>query len=167
MNRVRPIAIVMLMACSAAPPPVAIVPGRSAVIGDNTFRTQATGTIVTARRVLGEQAATGQALLKQVDLGPAQHSPHIRLAGARAWFALARDLTKSSPHSAYEAAHHGASELGPDYAKPTVVDDTHTKQWLAEGEAEHGHHDRAAYTMTRVLQSRIRLYERRYALAVE
>ncbi|NVB78892.1 MAG: hypothetical protein HOV81_10890 [Kofleriaceae bacterium] len=116
--------------------------------------------IISERRELNERAAVGQA---RVFSTPSVHS---RLAGARAWLAIAKALM-AMPAGAYQAARRGIAELGDDYAGPRVRDDTGQRKRFAENRFELQHDEAAAENMTDVLLVRIKMYERRYRAEVE
>ncbi|NVB78894.1 MAG: hypothetical protein HOV81_10900 [Kofleriaceae bacterium] len=111
-------------------------------------------------RSLNERTAVGQA---RVFATPSVHS---RLAGARAWLAIAKALAQT-PAGAYQAALRGITELGPDYAALHVRDETIEKVWIAKDLFDEQKDQDAAELLTRLLGSRIKMYERRYATEVE
>jgi hypothetical protein len=93
-------------------------------------------------------------------------SPHVRLAGARAWLLVAEALS-GTPAQAYEAAVRGAKELGPDYAARGTREETHLKEWSAQEKFDKQEFASAAELMIRVLRSRISMYEQKYSTEVE
>ena len=116
--------------------------------------------VITETRTWNDHTERGEARVF------ATPSPHSRLAGARAWLAIALSLT-ASPADAYEAALRGANELGPDYAGRGVREETHLREWWAKEEFEDKKFDSAAELMIRVLRSRIKMYERKHKAEVE
>jgi len=84
---------------------------------------------------------------------------HVRLAGARAWLALAKDRVAEKEWSAaIELARRGLGELGQEYARPQVDDDTELKALAAEDQLKQGHPENAARALARVLSTRIACY---------
>jgi hypothetical protein len=59
---------------------------------------------------------------------------------------------------AIELARKGLDELGQEYARPQVVDDTGLKALAAEDQLRQGHPENAARTLARVLENRIFCY---------
>jgi len=116
--------------------------------------------VISESRTYSERTERGEA---RVYTSP---SPHTRLAGARAWLAIAEALSPS-PADAYQAALRGAKELGPDYAEVGVREETHLKEWSAQEQFEKQQFAEAAGLMIRVLRSRISMYERKYRSEVE
>ncbi|NVB78893.1 MAG: hypothetical protein HOV81_10895 [Kofleriaceae bacterium] len=116
--------------------------------------------IISERREINERAAVGQA---RVFAAP---SPHNRLAGARAWLAIAKALVEE-PSGAYRAALRGVTELGTDYAKAVVRDHTIEDEWFAKQDFEQRKDEGAAELMIGVLDHRIKMYRRRYEAEVE
>jgi hypothetical protein len=116
--------------------------------------------VITENRTYGEHTEHGEA---RVFTSP---SPHSRLAGARAWLALAVALA-SSPADAYAAADRGVAELGPDYAGRGVKEETSLKERGAREYFEEQKFDAAAEWMLLVLRHRIAMYERKYKAEVE
>jgi hypothetical protein len=116
--------------------------------------------VISESRSLNERTAVGQA---RVFSTPSVHS---RLAGARAWLAIARAL-RATPAGAYQAALRGVTELGTDYAKPVVRDHTIEDEWFAKEDFEQQKDEDAAELMIEVLDHRIKMYRRRYETEVE
>lgn len=115
---------------------------------------------ISESRSLNERTAVGQA---RVFATPSVHS---RLAGARAWLAIAKALVPT-PAGAYQAALRGVTELGPDYAALHVREHTLEDEWLAKELFEKQKDEDAAELMIDVLDHRIKLYRRRYEAEVE
>ncbi|MBW1880820.1 MAG: hypothetical protein JRI25_08695 [Deltaproteobacteria bacterium] len=79
-----------------------------------------------------------------------------RLAGARAWQALAKAfLEKEDWEAALACAQQGVDELGRDYAPPSVRDDTRMKMRAVDERLEAGRPDHAALTLTGILEARV------------
>ncbi len=80
------------------------------VANDLIARVEADSSVsVTAIVTYDGQTAAGAVRFRQGDLQSALASPHVRLARARAWQALA-EMMKATPDRSYEAAQglHGA-----------------------------------------------------------
>jgi hypothetical protein len=116
--------------------------------------------VIAETRTYFGQTARGEARVFQTP------SSHARLAGARAWLAIA-EAVGSTAAGRYQAAVRGAIELGPDYAGKGVRDETHVKEMGAKYEFDAGHEESAADVMVRVLRSRIAMYRHRYTTEVE
>jgi hypothetical protein len=84
---------------------------------------------------------------------------HVRLAGARAWLALAEDrLTAKKWTDALAPTRKGIEELGPTYARPEACDDTSLGEMMAGRQLSRGDLKEAARTLADVLQNRISTY---------
>lgn len=73
----------------------------------------------------------------------------------------------ATPAGAHQAALRGITELGPDYAKPVVRDHAIEDEWFAKQDFAGQKDERAAELMVEVLESRIKMYMRRYEAEVE
>lgn len=157
------IAIVLALgaaSCCRRAAPQAIAAERIVVVGGATYRTaRAGGVIVLVRRELGDVAGLGDAQLAGPTIEAAQRTPHARLAGARAWLSVSQ---LAPPDAAYLAAQRGIQELGDDYAQRGTHDDT--GNYVKMAELDLGRDPaRAARTLRRALEDRIRLYTKRYS----
>jgi hypothetical protein len=85
----------------------------------------------------------------------------VRVAGARAWLAIA-EVVESDPARRYVAAKRAVAELGTEYRKvrPSLIDDTGKHLQIAQVLAEHGDQAAAADELVRAAQSRLELYRR-------
>jgi hypothetical protein len=118
---------------------------------------------VTVTRELGAVPGIGHVLVRTGDRTTAVHSPHLRLAGARAWLEVARALqTESKFEDASTAATRGIVELGPDYRPQHTEDDTALGLHAADDAAQHGRTGEATGQRIGILGSRIELYVKRY-----
>lgn len=91
----------------------------------------------------------------------------LRLAGARAWHALATQRAEADDApSALAAARAGLEELGRRYARPLDIDDTQLKvRTIDQAEAE-GRLGDAARIALRILGTRLELARRLHADAL-
>ncbi|HWU90346.1 MAG TPA: hypothetical protein VN253_23945 [Kofleriaceae bacterium] len=155
----RAVLCIALVACSQparAPRAEQIV-----TLDDTTFHVRADGNVdATVTRAFGETRGSGNVTLVQADLAASRSSSHLRLAGARAWLGIAKALV-DTPQLAYQVALHGIDELGAEYAKRGVQDDTGIFILLARTkiDTDPAH---AASLVVGVLTDRIRLYVKRY-----
>lgn len=115
-----------------------------------------------ATRQLGETIATGAVRLRAPDLQGARNSPHLRLARARAFQAMALKL--AADHGAsFDAAMLGIKEVGEQYGLPHTLDDTGLSVKVSEGQRNDPEKlPYAAERLRRVLRSRLRMYATRY-----
>ncbi len=162
-------AVLMLVACGHARPwrPAA----RSEdvrVVDARTFVRFAPdgGAVIVTTVELGDQAGVGVGSVAlrptRVDsiAGSLAQSPHLRFAGARAWYALAVRLVQTQPRHAYDAALKGIDELSVYYLDGHIRDDSisdlHRAASLLErtdpAEAD------AAQLVMATLRSRLRIY---------
>jgi hypothetical protein len=151
---------VALTACSA-PARSGATPGQTVVIGDTEFRVRADGKIaVTVTRTFQGHAASGTAVLTNMDLEAAKRSVLVRIAGTRAWLAILQAVG-SDPSRRYLAAAHAVEELGTEYRKaaPNIIDDTAKHQQIARVLAERGDQAGAADEMVRAVLARLQLYQ--------
>src|SRR5262245_46064353 len=104
-------------------------------------------------RQYADRAATGTVGLRRAKATDDQSSsPHLKLAGSRAWLTLGEQrLTVADWTGAIACARAGLEELGQRYAPPTVVDDTGLKLSAAEERLREGHAQDAATVMLRIL----------------
>lgn len=131
------------------------------MVDDKTFHVRAGGDVeVTVTRAFGDTRGSGSVTLVRADLDGARRSPHLRVAGARAWLDIAKTLT-GRPQLAYQAAHRGIDELGTEYARRGLVDDTGNFVLMARTEID-SNPPHAASLVLRVLATRIRLYLQRH-----
>ena len=104
-----------------------------------------------------------------VSVAPTEGSPvpHLPVASAQAWLALARaamDLNAAT--DAVAAARAGIADLGDGYRPKQIKDDTGLHILDANGAIAAGRTDEGARTLISVLDTRIDLYFRRYAIEV-
>lgn len=98
------------------------------------------------------------------DITPPPDTPHIALAGARAFLLLGQErLQAGDLPRAIGAAKQGIAELGRDYRNPTTVEHTSMRILLAEDEEEKGKLDKAAPRLLDALRARIRMYVSKHA----
>lgn len=150
---------VALTACSA-PARSGPIPGQTVVIGDTEFRVRADGKIaVTVTRTFQGHAASGTAVLANIDLEAAKRSVLVRIAGTRAWLAILQAVG-NDPSRRYLAAAHAVDELGTEYRKagPNIIDDTDKHQQIAHILAERGDQAGAADELVRAVLARLQLY---------
>lgn len=146
-------------ACCRRATPHAITAERI-VVDDDTYRAARTGgVIVLVRRELGDVVGLGDAQLVSPTVEAAQQTPHVRLAGARAWLSISQ---VAPPEAAYVAAQRGIQELGEDYARRGAHDDTGNYVKMAEFNLGRDP-AQAARTLRRALEDRIQLYLKRYS----
>ena len=131
------------------------------VEGDTTYRVTGTGDLdVTVVIHLHGVEATGSAVVMSSTLAKVRTSAHVRLATARAWYALAQQHAEEA-EVAYEAAHAGLDTLGTHFAPIGVKDDTVFLVTLAE-EKRLTKPVAAARELTEVLYGRLRKYTIRW-----
>lgn len=98
------------------------------------------------------------------DITPPPDTPHVALAGSRAFLLLGQErLQAGDLPRAIGAAKQGLEELGRDYRNPTTVEHTSMKILLAEEEEENGKLDKAAPRLLDALRARIRMYVGKHA----
>ena len=113
-------------------------------------------------RTQGTRSAKA-AIVVSVAPTEASPAPHLRVASAQAWLALARaamDLNAAT--DAVAAARAGIADLGDDYRPKRVKDDTGLHVLDANGAIAAGKTEEGARTLISVLDARIGLYFRRY-----
>ena len=162
----RWIAFVFVVGCSQ--PAVLVTPGQVVVAGDTTFRTHEHDTIdVTTRRLFEDVSGTGSVRLHGLDLDTAKRSIWVRIAGARAWLAIASQL---EPQRAYAACRRGLDELGSMFdlpRKPMIMDDTGNYIHIADDLASRSDFKPAADELVKVIQTRIVIYVKKAAGTAE
>lgn len=152
---------VSLAACSAPAKP-GFSAGQVIVIGDTVFRGRADGRIlVTVARTFQGHGATGNVLLRIMDMEAAKRSVLIRVAGTRAWLAIIQAVGPD-PSRRYLAAQHAVDELGTEYRKaaPNIIDDTTKYLQIARLFAERGDLASASDELVRAVHARLALYQR-------
>jgi len=124
-----------------------------------------TSRLILVVRQYADRAATGTVGLRRVKANDdGSSSPHLKLAGSRAWLALGEQrLTGADWTGVIACARAGLEELGQRYAPPTVADDTELKLSAAEERLKQGHAQDAATVMLRILNERTRLYVQLHA----
>ena len=125
---------------------------------------EASRLLIVVRRY-ADRVATGTVGLRRAKATEDQSSsPHLKLAGSRAWLTLGEQrLTVQDWTGAIACARAGLEELGQRYAPPTVADDTELKLSAAELRLREGHAQDAATVMLRILNERTRLYVQLHA----
>lgn len=114
--------------------------------------------LIRACRSAGGETAEGSVLVR-AGAAPDPTHPHARLAGARAWLALAESFEgRTRWADAAASARSGLDELGHEYAGPGVEDDTplnvlSAEEMLAEGRTADG-----ASGLLEILHERLGLY---------
>ncbi|TDE89508.1 hypothetical protein EXU48_20290 [Occultella glacieicola] len=117
-------------------------------------------TVIREERSVGDGAAAG---VGEVTLaaGEPERPAHRRVAAAKAWLAVATSQPEGAETVALDAAERGLAELGDAYlaaADETLEDDTTLKHLAAQELRDQGS-EHAATAMTRVLESRIELFD--------
>lgn len=161
------VALLVLGACSGTAAPAGVNRAAEAVLvagEDVVLRTEPDGTVtVVTSRTLHDTVGFGTVRLRTNDLQTAATSPHLRYARARAFHVLAEKLAATPEHS-YEAAKLGVAQLGDDYLRPKVMDDSGNK--LAMADDMHANQPdkraRAAELAREVLAHRLRSYAVRW-----
>jgi hypothetical protein len=131
-----------------------------AEVKDATVEARSAGTWAVRVARQDESRSKDAVVIVRAERKPSPPDPvHVRLAGARAWLALAKDRVAEKEWSAaIELARKGLVELGQEYARPQVDDDTDLKALAAEDQLKQGHTENAARTLARVLEDRISCY---------
>jgi hypothetical protein len=115
------------------------------------------GWLVRAERQHGQRRGQGELLVKNGATKPGPE--YTRAAAAQAWLGLAEALLGSNDwQGAVSAARSGIDELGNDYARPPVIDDTSLKLELAETQLQEGKMEPAANLFVRMLKNRLTLF---------
>ena len=131
------------------------------VEGDTSYRVTGTGDLaVTVVVRLAGAEATGSAVVMNSTLVRVQTSPHVGLATARAWYALAQQHAGEAA-VAYEAAHVGLESLGAHFAPIGLKDDTVFLITIAEEKRATSPID-AARELAEILHGRLRKYTIRW-----
>ena len=153
---IRLLVVVALTACS---PTTWRTPTNAETVhidGDLVVRGESDGTTsVTARVMIDDVSATGFVRLRNADRSTAASSKHIRLARARAWYALA-GIVSADPDRSLRAARQGA-----DAIRYAVRLDTRAFM-LANLSVRNNDVPDAARIMTEHLQFSLRVYIRRF-----
>lgn len=90
-------------------------------------------------------------------------APHVRLAAARAWHAIASEALATDANASVAAARAGLDELGKDYRPERGVrDDTTLLIGNADDQLAAGKAEGAARDLMGALASRMKLYVMRY-----
>jgi hypothetical protein len=152
--------LLLVLGLAGCPGPAQVVePGQTVVVGDTTFRTGDRNTIdVTTRRSYEDVTGTGTVRLRDLDLDAAKRSIWLRVAGARAWLAIVRQL---QPERAYAAARRGIEELGSTFdlpRKPLILDDSGMHAHLAEDLAANSDFQGAAAELVKVIETRVHTF---------
>jgi negative regulator of sigma E activity len=121
--------------------------------------------LIRVERKLGDETTSGQVVVVQASEPQPTDSPHVPLAGARAWLSLAQTLQDGeNQDGALASARAGVEELGEhSYAVLGVREDTSMHINLAEEHARQGKTEDAATRLIRALETRIDLYVRLHA----
>jgi len=116
-------------------------------------------------RQYADRTATGTVGLRRVKPNDdGSSSPHLKLAGSRAWLTLGEQRLKIEDWAgAIACARAGLEALGQHYAPPAVADDTELKLLAAEEQLKQGRAQDTATVMLRMLAERQRLYVQRHA----
>ncbi len=151
---IRFLFVVAMTACTPAWRP----PANAEMVrldGDLVVRSESDGTIsVTARVMIDDASATGFVRLRNADLSTAARSVHVRLARARAWYALA--LMAADSERALRAATRGIDEF--DKVGFVRNDDLHRAKFSVLSKNT----PRAANLMSRSLRGTLWSYTRRF-----
>jgi hypothetical protein len=124
--------------------------------------------LIRVERERGENSASGQVILVQDTAPTAEGAPHLSLAGARAWLALAQARQSHNDiDSAIASARAGIEELGRhNYSPLRVKEDTSLRINMADDLIERGHLPEAARMLIDSLETRIKLYVRLYSNSI-
>lgn len=162
----------LVSGCATAPPPVRPTeerrtqPARAPVAPRAPFSIDPAERgiwVLRVTRELGGFGAEGVILLAS-DITPPPDTPHVALAGSRAFLLLGEGRLRAGDLSqAIAAANAGIAELGRNYAKPLVLDDTSLSIALAEEYVAKGRLEFAARRLLSVLRSRTGMYVRKHA----
>ena len=109
--------------------------------------------------------SSGSAVVLGATLDEARTSPHVGLATARAWYALAQQH-EDEPAMAYEAAHAGLDALGTQFVPRGLKDDTVFLVSIAE-QKRGTKPEEAAQDLAGILYGRLRKYTVRWHSEVE
>lgn len=110
-----------------------------------------------------DQRSAKAAIVVSIAPTEASPAPHLRVASAQAWLAIARAaLDLNAATEAVAAARAGIADLGDDYRPKRVKDDTGLHILDANGAIAAGRTEEGARTLISVLDVRIGLYFRRY-----
>lgn len=164
-----PFLIGLCMACShntgpaASPQPKPLPSKQSAPIADSKSAPPVAPIIdplrLTAQRSHDGRSAVGTVLLRQPPAPDAGPSPHLKLAGTRAWLALGEQrLNAEDWAGAVACAQAGLDELGSQYAGRGALDHTSMKLSIAKDDIRMGRLDNAADIMLNQLAIRTRYY---------
>ncbi len=162
-----PLALIAWMACAhtgSAPVP----PSSSAQVSAKTSGTSLTNTLrLTAERAHEGHRASATVLVRHSDSPPGGTSPHLKLAGSRAWLALSSQRAAAQDWSgAVACAQAGLDELGRSYVSRGVYDDSDLKLGVAQDQLKRGDAQNAAGVLLDVLTARIALYVKLHADAI-
>jgi hypothetical protein len=129
-------------------------------VKDVTVEARSAGTWAVRVVRQDESRSKDAAVIVRSEQKPSPPDPvHVRLAGARAWLALAEDRVAAKEWKAVVAlARKGLDELGREYAQPQIEDDSDMKAFAAEDQLAQGKAENAAHMLTGVLATRIILY---------
>lgn len=163
-KKFSPLALVAWMACvhtGSAPVP----PSSSAQVRPQPSSISLTDTQrLTAERAHEGHRASATVLVRHSDSPAGRTSPHLKLAGSRAWLALGSQRAAAQDWSAAVAcAQAGLDELGRSYATRGVYDDSDLKLGVAQDQLKRGDAQNAAGVLLDILAARIALYVKRYA----
>jgi len=131
-----------------------------AEVKDVTVEARSAGTWAVRVTRQDESRSKDAAVIVRSERKPSLPDPvHVRLAGARAWLALAKDrVAEKEWGAAIELARKGLVELGQEYARPQVDDDTELKALAAEDQIKQGRLENAARMLAGALSTRIVCY---------
>lgn len=119
---------------------------------------------VTVTCAINGNSATGSVAFASATPPVIFSLPHTGLARARGCLTLSRSLRANKDWSGVSmAARAGLDALGEDYATPGAGDDTRQGLRAAEDAMRQGSPMKGADQMISVLDTRIHLYEKRYA----
>lgn len=122
---------------------------------------------ITVTRTHDGHSASGMVLLREPVASDATGSPHMKLAGARAWVALGEQrIAADDWPGAIACGRAGLEELGRRYAGRGALDHTQMKLSVAEDQIKEGDLVNAAKNILRQLTIRIAYYVDLHADAI-
>jgi hypothetical protein len=122
--------------------------------------------LVEVKRTLGPRSATA-AVVVTTPPSQTEPAPHLAVASAEAWLALARESAKlGAVTDAIAAARNGIAALGHEYRPRKIKDDTELHIGAADDDISKGAPERGANELISVLDTRVALYFQRYASTV-
>ena len=140
-------------------------PSSSAQVRSQPSGTSLTDTLrLTAERAHEGHRASATVLVRHSDSPAGGTSPHLKLAGSRAWLALSSQRAAAQDWSgAIACAQAGLDELGRSYATRGVYDDSDLKLGVAQDQLKRGDAQNAAGILLDILAARIALYVKLHA----